>query len=204
MESTSMSLNGSLHLSFPENLWLNWFMDNIFNSDIDKVGAKSVINYLIDLNILEFKGEELLKLSLARQGQSDDEVRDGLLKDLNRLSQTERGFALIYFISDLSINGFPPLQIKEDSFDIKKTDIFGKKPSTEKKKTSNLSNLQIVKKWGNELRPFLEVEQQTIARLKGKNTSQKNAQWLFSYILNKTRKKSPAKKWEQLSRKRHR
>ena len=72
------------------------------------------------------------------------------------------------------------------------------------KKTSDLSNLQIVQKLGNQLRPLLDLEQQTIARLQGKHTSQEDAQWLFSYILNKTRKKSPAKKWEQLSRKRHR
>jgi len=52
------------------------------------------------------------------------------------------------------------------------------------KKSSNLSNLQIVKKWGSQLSPFLDVEQKTIERLRGTYTSQEDAQWLFSYILN--------------------
>ena len=70
--------------------------------------------------------------------------------------------------------------------------------------SSDLSNLQIVKKWGNQLRPFLDLEQKIIARLKGEYTTREDAQRLFSYILDKTRKKASPKQWEQLSRKRHR
>ena len=95
--------------------------------------------------------------------------------------------------------------MKEDpSPETKKKNIFEKSYLPSEKKSSDLSNLQIVKKWGNQLRPFLDIEQKTIARLRGRYTSQEAAQWLFSYILNKTKQKSPAKKWEQLSRKRHR
>ena len=86
----------------------------------------------------------------------------------------------------------------------KRKNLFKKSYLPGEKKSSDLSNLQIVKKWGSQLRPFLDVEQKTIERLQGKFTTQEDAQWLFSYILNKTRKKSPAKKWEQISRKRHR
>ena len=43
------------HLNYPESLWLHWFKDGILNSDIDTIGAKSVLHYLADLNILEYE-----------------------------------------------------------------------------------------------------------------------------------------------------
>jgi hypothetical protein len=98
----------------------------------------------------------------------------------------------------------PPLITEEHATSSKRKNLFKKNYLPGEKKSSDLSNLQIVKKWGSQLSPFLDVEQKTIERLRGTYTSQEDAQWLFSYILNKTRKKSPAKKWEQISRKRHR
>ena len=86
----------------------------------------------------------------------------------------------------------------------KRKNIFNNSVLPKHKKISDLSNLQIVKKWGNQMRGFLDVEQKTIARLRGFYTSQKDAQWMFSYMLSKTKEKSPARKWEQISRKRHR
>ena len=90
------------HLNYPENLWLDWFMDGIMNPDIDETGARSILHYLIDLNILEFGGDDSLKLFKVRQGQSSDEVRSALLETLDGMSQTESGFALIYFFSSCS------------------------------------------------------------------------------------------------------
>ena len=192
------------HLSYPGNLWFNWFKDGILNSDIDDMGARPVLHYLIDLNLLEYDGGQLLKLLGIKRGQSRAEVRNIMLDKLNRKCHTEQGFALVYFVSSLSECETPLLRLEGSSPEIKKKNIFGKRFLSGQKKTSDLSNLQIVQKLGNQLRPLLDLEQQTIARLQGKHTSQEDAQWLFSYILNKTRKKSPAKKWEQLSRKRHR
>ena len=191
-------------LNYPKKLWLDWFKDRILNSDIDDIGAKSVLHYLIDLSVLEYDGDVLLKLSGTKRGQSSDEVKSNLLEKLNRMCRTETGFALVYFVSSLSECKPPPLKLKGSTPEIKKKNIFGRSFLSRQKKTSDLSNLQIVQKLGNQLRPFLDFEQQTIARLRGKHTSQEDAQWLFSYILDKTRQKSPAKKWEQLSRKRHR
>lgn len=190
-------------LNYPEKLWLNWFKDGILNPDIDEIGAKSVLHYLIDLNLLEYE-DVLLKLSWVKRGQSSDEVKSILLDKINQASRMEAGFALVYFISSLSECKPPPLKLEGSTPEIKKKNIFGRSFLSRQKKTSDLSNLQIVQKLGNQLRPFLDLEQQTIARLRGKHTSQEDAQWLFSYILDKTRQKSPAKKWEQLSRKRHR
>ena len=192
------------HLNHSEGLWFNWFRDGILNTDIDDTGEKPILHYLVDLNMLECDSEGLLKLSGVSEGQSSHEVKSTLLQSLNDMSQTKNGFALVYFLSSFSNDKLPPLIKEEPSIETKKKNIFEKSYLLGEKKSSDLSNLQIVKKWGNQLRPFLDIEQKTIARLRGKHTSQEDAQWLFSYILNKTKQKSPAKKWEQLSRKRHR
>ena len=146
----------------------------------------------------------MLKLSRVSKGQSSREVKKRLLETLNDLSKSENGFALVYFLSAFSNKKIPPLLAEEHTSGSKRKNIFKKNYIPNEKQSSDLSNLQIVKKWGDQLRPYLDVEQQTIARLRGSYTSQEDAQWLFSYILNKIRKKSPAKRWEQISRKRHR
>ena len=199
-----MSPHEDLHLNYSQELWFNWFRDGILNSDIDVTGEKPIIHYLIDLSILEYDDNGLLKLSNIKKEHSGLEVKNRLLLVLSDLSSTENGFALAYLLSCFSNKKLPSLTIESDASSNKRKNIFNKSYLPGDKKSSNLSNLQIVKKWGSQLRPFLDVEQKTIVRLRGEVTSQEDAQWLFSYILNKTRKKSPAKKWEQISRKRHR
>ena len=192
------------HLNYSEDLWFEWFRDGILNTDIDGTGETPILHYLLDLSVLESEGNGLLKLSKVSKEQSSHEVKNRQLEALNDLSKTENGFALVYFLSSFSDKKLPPLITEERISSSKRKNIFKKSYLPGEKKSSNLSNLQIVKKWGSQLRPFLDVEQKTIERLQGKFTTQEDAQWLFSYILNKTRKKSPAKKWEQISRKRHR
>jgi hypothetical protein len=181
MELFKMSPCEEPHLNYSEDLWFEWFRDGILNTDIDGTGETPILHYLLDLSVLESEGNGLLKLSKVSKEQSSHEVKNRQLEALNDLSKTE-----------------------EDTSSSKRKNIFKKSYLPGVKKSSNLSNLQIVKKWGSQLSPFLDVEQKTIERLRGTYTSQEDAQWLFSYILNKTRKKSPAKKWEQISRKRHR
>ncbi len=199
-----MSPHEDPHLNYSQGLWFNWFRDGILNSDIDVTGETPIMHYLIDLNILEYDVNGLLKLSSVKKEYSCHEVKNRLLVVLSDLSNTENGFALVYLLSCFSKKKLPSLINESDTSGNKRKNIFNKNYLPGDKKSSNLSNLQIVKKWGNQLRPFLDVEQKTIERLRGKVTSQEDAQWLFSYILNKTRKKSPAKQWEQISRKRHR
>ena len=192
------------HLNYSEGLWFEWFRDGILNTDIHGAGETPILHYLLDLNILKSNDNGLLKLSSVREGQSSHEIINRLLEVLSDLSKTENGFALVYFLSIFSDKKMPPLITEKHTSNSKRKDIFKKNYLPGEKKSSNLSNLQIVKKWGSQLSPFLDVEQKTISRLRGRYTSQEDAQWLFSYILNKTRKKFPAKKWEQISRKRHR
>jgi len=204
MELFEMSPHEEPHLIYSEDLWFEWFLDGILNADIDGKGGAPILHYLLDLNILVSEGNGLLKLSRVSKEQSSHEVKKRLLEALNDLSKSENGFALVYFLSSFSNKKLPPLITEEPTSSSKRKNIFKKNYLPGEKQSSDLSNLQIVKKWGNQLRPFLDVEQKTIARLRGTYTSQEDAQWLFSYILNKIRKKSPAKKWEQISRKRHR
>jgi hypothetical protein len=156
------------------------------------------------LNVLEPDGNGTFKLSRLNDGQSSQEVKKMLVDFLSNMGKSEKGFALVYFLSNTSAKELTLLITEEETTSSKRKNIFNKNYLPGDKKSSDLSNLQIVKKWGSQLRPFLDIEQKTIARLRNDFTSQEDAQWLFSYILNKIRKKSPAKKWEQLSRKRHR
>ena len=192
------------HLNYSEELWCEWFLDGIFNEDIDATGRIPIVHYLLDLNVLEPDGNGTFKLSRLNDGQSSQEVKKMLVDFLSSMGKTEKGFALVYFLSNTSAKELPLLITEEETTSSKRKNIFNKNYLPGDKKSSDLSNLQIVKKWGSQLRPFLDIEQKTIARLRNDFTSQEDAQWLFSYILNKIRKKSPAKKWEQLSRKRHR
>ena len=50
----------------------------------------------------------------------------------------------------------------------------------------------------------LDAEKSIVERLIGKNTKKSDARNLFHYIFGKINAKAPPKKWEQLSRKRHR
>ena len=199
-----MSPHDDPHLIYSEDLWFEWFLEGILNADIDGAGGAPILHYLLDLKILVSEGNGLLKLSRVSKGQSSHEVQKLLLEALNDLSKSENGFALVYFLSSFSKKKLPPLITEEQTSSSKRKYLFKKNYLPGEKQSADLSNLQIVKKWGNQLRPFLDVEQKTIARLRGTYTSQEDAQWLFSYILNKIRKKSPAKRWEQISRKRHR
>ena len=69
---------------------------------------------------------------------------------------------------------------------------------------SNLSNLQIVKKVGKQLQPFLQIEESVVSRLIGEYVDKQDAQNLFHYMFGKAGAKAEPKVWEQLSRKRHR
>jgi hypothetical protein len=199
-----MSPDEAPHLYHSSSLWFAWLQDGVLNNDIDANGEKPILHYLMDLNIFKANSTGLLKIVMVTDNQSSGTVKISLIESLKRMSQDKNGFALLYILVVFSENQLPPLSLGDVSTEIKRKNIFNKGYLPGENKSSNLSNLQIVKKWGNQLRPFLDLEQKTIARLQGMHTSQKDSQWLFSYILNKTKKKSPAKKWEQLSRKRHR
>ncbi len=185
--------------------WVEWLQDGIIKPDLGAEEACSILHHLADLKIFKTDGEGVWKLSGLEPNCTGEDARLILRELLAEVSATESGFALIYFFPRKDDLPLPPLQVSEDSSTASiKRSLFTKSKASGVEVSSDLSTLQIVKKWGDQLRPFLDLEQKVIARLKGEYTTQEDAQLLFSYILDKTREKASPKQWEQLSRKRHR
>jgi len=200
-----MDSREAFNLPYTTGQWVQWLQDGIINPDLGTEETRSILHHLADLEIFKSDGEGVWKLSGLEPNCTGKDVRLILQELLTEVSAAEQGFALIYFFPRDDGLPLPLLQVSEGSSTAsKKKSLFAKSKASGVEVSSDLSNLQIVKKWGNQLRPFLDLEQKIIARLKGEYTTREDAQRLFSYILDKTRKKASPKQWEQLSRKRHR
>ena len=115
------------------------------------------------------------------------------------MSQTKSGFALPFFIRLETIE-LPTLESLIETEDKEAKNNITTKPE----RSSDLSNLQIVKKVGRQLEPFLKAESTIVSRLIGEHTTKADARLLFNYMFGKMGSKAQPRKWEQLSRKRHR
>ena len=101
------------HLNYSEELRFEWFLDGIFNEDIDATGRIPIVHYLLDLNVLEPDGNGTFKLSRLNDGQSSQEVKKMLVDFLSSMGKTEKGFALVYFLSNSSAKELPLLITEE-------------------------------------------------------------------------------------------
>ena len=179
--------------------WGKFLIEFIVSSDLSEELVGSFLRHLADLGVLlpcdddvwEWCNSEVaLKNLIAR-----------IKNDLESLSDSESGFALAYFIGYKKLNK-KPLDDKVDS-----EDNINRKQSKlppDIKPASDLSNLQIVKKTGKQLQPFLQIEESVVSRLTGKHVGKQDAQKLFHYMFGKVCAKAEPRVWEQLSRKRHR
>lgn len=179
--------------------WGKFFIEFIVSNDLSEELVGSFLRHLADLGVLlpcdddvwEWCNSEVeLKNLIAR-----------IKNDLESLSDSESGFALAYFIGYKKLNK-KPLDDKVDS-----KDNINRKQSKlppDIKPASDLSNLQIVKKTGKQLQPFLQIEESVVSRLTGKHVGKQDAQKLFHYMFGKVCAKAEPRVWEQLSRKRHR
>ena len=179
--------------------WGKFLIEFIVSNDLSEELVGSFLRHLADLGVLlpcdddvwEWCNSEVeLKNLIAR-----------IKNDLESLSDSESGFALAYFIGYKKLNK-KPLDDKVDS-----KDNINRKQSKlppDIKPASDLSNLQIVKKTGNQLQPFLQIEESVVSRLTGKHVGKQDAQKLFHYMFGKVCAKAEPRVWEQLSRKRHR
>ena len=179
--------------------WVKFLSENIIFADLEEGTVYSLLHYLEDLELLvpgeniEFVWKDL------PEGLSLEEKVQFIQNGLKKMASTKLGFALPFFIKIENVE-LPTIQSMVESgknFDENKRYF---KSET----TSDLSNLQIVKKVGKQLKPFLEAEKSIVERLTGKHMSKSDARKLFQYIFGKINVKAPPKKWEQLSRKRHR
>lgn len=179
--------------------WVKILREHITHDDLDDEVVYSLISYLQDLGLL-VSGEEgsMVWSGLPNKLRWDDQVkimRDEILK----MSHTREGFALSFFIGFEKLN----LPTLESLIEAEKDNV-GQKEAPDPKRSSDSSNLQIVKKVGRQLKPFIDAEKSIISRLQGKKATKEDARHLFQYIFGKINSKAKPKKWEQLSRKRHR
>jgi hypothetical protein len=177
--------------------WVSILKENFTSDDFEDETLYALLNYLIDLELLVSSEND----SLRWQGLANDLEREEQIPlmqaDLLKMSQSEPGFALPFFIK-FENNTLPTLESLIDAEE-KKTKI---NPKPER--ASDLSNLQIVRKVGRQLEPFLKAESTIVSRLIGERTTKTDARLLFHYMFGKMGSKAQPKKWEQLSRKRHR
>lgn len=198
--SQAMNLNQAHAL----DQWAVWFKEELAPSDLDANGVLAFMHHFADLGIIEsVVDENQWKLVDIDIDSNDESIRKKVLHRLETLSGTTGGFAVACFLGrrpDISASN----KTTSQSSPAKRMapTVKGETPSREI--ASDLSNLQIVKKVGRQLKPFLEFEKETVSRLLGNHTQSKEARAIFNYILRHTQTKAEPKKWEQLSRKRHR
>ena len=198
MDSDSGS-NIPLPKSMQVSGWVKLLTEHFTPDDLDKETAYSLLHYLEDLKLLISVENDTLKWKELRDGMALKEqiqvMRDGMI----RIAHTEIGFAMPFFI------GFKKLKLPAIESLLESKVVAVRNKNTPKPEVaSDLSNLQIVKKVGRQLKPFLEAETIIVKRLIGKRTSKADARNLFQYMFGKMNSKAQPRKWEQLSRKRHR
>lgn len=184
--------------------WAVWFKRELAPQDLDGNGVLAYLHYFSDLGIFDFISiDGKWRISGIEVDSNLDGIREKVLNILEKISLTEKGFALNYFlgrhpeVSTINNKTTKPLIANKPA-------VNKNREASNLEKASDLSNLQIVKKVGRQLQPFLEFERETVARLIGTHTQKKEARVIFNFILRHTRKEAEPKKWEQLSRKRHR
>ncbi len=179
--------------------WGELLKNGILIPDVEDATVAALCCHLADLGVLEKVGEEDWKFVPVSEGSL--QIEEEMAKRLNDLCTTESGFALRYFLKD------PPVsQITDSSHDQETSEVKDNPKSNPQlldQKTSNLSNLQIVKKYGRQVQSFIELEKSYTEKLLGPHTTLKEARKIFNFILSRMKQKTEPRPWEQLSRRRH-
>ncbi len=198
-----MSVEKNLYQAHSLDEWTEWFKKEFAPSDLDSDGVIAFMHHFADMEILESTADMgKWKLAGIDLNSNPENIRDQVKGRLETVSRTQDGFAVAFF---LGRSTEIPAVNKEtsESPSEKRTAPKIKKNTPNREIASDLSNLQIVKKVGRQLQPFLEMEKATVSRLVGTHTQPKEARVIFNFILRHTKTKAEPKKWEQLSRKRH-
>ena len=196
-----MEKNYSSTMARPE--WIRFFMEFILSDDLKEEVTESFIRHLAELGVLVSVDDNMWQWKDCDSPVDSEKLMLKVQSDLELLSATEPGFALAYFIGYKDLNKKPLFTITGSS-DSKSANEKRKESVPHGKPASNLSNLQIVKKVGKQLQPFLQIEESVVSRLIGEYVDKQDAQKLFHYMFGKAGSKAEPKVWEQLSRKRHR
>ena len=179
--------------------WITILKENFASEDLEDETLYALLNYLIDLGLVVHSENDSLRWrGLANDLEREEQI-PVMQTDLLEVSKTGLGFALPFFIRLETIK-LPTLEslIGTEENRVKR------KITPKPERASDLSNLQIVKKVGRQLEPFLKAESTIVTRLIGEHTTKEDARLLFNYMFGKMGSKAQPRKWEQLSRKRHR
>jgi len=198
-----MKLDSRKNIPLPRSMkasdWVDILAENFIPDDLEKETVYSLLHHLEDLKILVASDNETLMWSELKAGMSLNRqiqvMRDGMM----RMANTEIGFAIPFFI------GFEKLKLPAIESLLEPKQLIVKNKTIPKPElASDLNNLQIVKKVGRQLKPFLQAESIIVKKLLGNRTSKADARKLFQYMFWKENSKAQPREWEQLSRKRHR
>ncbi len=198
-------MNNNIQNKMSLNEWEQFFIEHILSDDVPPEIVGCLIKHLVDLEVLAFIDNDIYEWRACDFGSEYNNRVLAVQKDLELLCEAEAGFALSYFIGYKNLNKIPLEFIakpKHSGKDLRKSnfDLIGNVA----KPASDLSNLQIVKKVGKQLQPFLQLEEALISRLIGQHVSKQDAQKMFHYMFSKIGAKAEPRTWEQLSRKKHR
>ena len=189
-------MNGK-NLQQSTSFWVELLRGSILIPETDNATVSALCCHLADLGVLEKSGEDHWQLASGR-GETltvDEEMK----KRLNDICVTEQGFALRYFLKD-------PPPVANDNLDKEVSEADHKStanPQLLDQKTSNLSNLQLVRKYGRQVESFVELEKSYTEKLLGPHTTLKEARKIFNFMLSRMKQKTEPRSWEQLSRRRH-
>jgi len=198
-----MNLDSRKNIPLPRSMkasdWVDFLAENFIPDDLEKETVYSLLHHLEDLKLLVASDNETLMWSELKVGMSLNKqiqvMRDGMM----RMANTEIGFAIPFFIGFEKVK-LPAIKSLLESKQLTVKDKTVPKPEL----ASDLNNLQIVKKVGRQLKPFLQAESIIVKKLLGNRTSKADARKLFQYMFWKENSKAQPREWEQLSRKRHR
>ena len=191
------------------NEWVRFFIEFIVSNDLSEELVGSFLRHLADLGVLLPVDGDIWEWNACNPEVELKNLIAKIKKDLESLCDSEAGFALPYFIGYKKLHK-KSLQFDDEANTSSKTppqiNITRKRSeySSDIQPASDLSNLQIVKKTGKQLQPFLQIEESVVSRLIGKHVGKQDAQKLFHYMFGKVCAKAEPRVWEQLSRKRHR
>ncbi len=163
----------------------------------------ALLGHLANLGFLSPSEDSSWKIEGIDNKTSSQGWKDVWSEKIRHICETPEGFALKYFIRDLpeSVSlAYPdPSGFKGAISD----GILENSESSKGKTSSNLSNLQIVKKVGRQLSPLIEMENDFLRKLEGPNTDRQQARHMFNFIISRVKMKGEPREWVQLSRRRH-
>ncbi len=186
--------------------WISILKEGIVSEDVEEEVVLALLKHLADLGILESLSDDLWRPAQAEAITTKIELKRELSIRLLSLDPDEKGFAVKYFISPAQSSLakdtlHESIDTRPVSWDSETPP--SSRPDVSRKASSDLSNLQIVRKMGRQLSPFIEFEKEFIQKLEGRHVKRDDAKKLFKYIMSKVRDKEKPREWEQLSRKRH-